>query len=561
MGRRLKKQPQDPLAPEGLLPPAAPVPPPPRMANVRVEREYQEPVDLKPVTNGTQALPEESPASRAASEIAAERAADAQFAALLQDMRLVVVVERDEPTEWNGIPLEPLVYEKKCPKEWLQVVKLVTEKSGGGKYRMMIINPRNGTIMGARQFDVQGDPVVPDATTPEDRARAEEMYRDATSKEENDPLIRLEKQRLELEKTIDVEKRQQDLEELKQRRAGLRALPNDGKIEALERRLETTKIEAKLEMIERENRLLREQQQKALVPVPREGKSDMAMLFEQMREDRRDTSDKFTKLLQQMQSDKMDAMAAKLDAALSQRSAAPGANALRDQLAVIGDIGKMFGIKLKHGEEDDEEPKELWERLVDKYAPRLFDLFESKKKEGKTLTREEMIAEMKKIEDETVDNVKKRLLAEKKSAPAPAGTSASAPTTAPANPAVTTPPAATPPAMSIEDEKKARAATVLAGLERESELRPRSWEWTEACWRMMPEEYLEKMCMAADPIAMISVFDGVLLAEKLAELKNKFSSNEKAMVWVKQGHDELKEWYQEALKDSKFDPFVDDEEE
>lgn len=138
-------------------------------------------------------------------------------------------------------------------------------------------------------------------------------------------------------------------------------------------------------------------------------------------------------------------------------------------------------------------------------------------------------------------------------------TSLPPPPPAPAvQPAVAAP---VPGAMTIEQETVVRVAGVLEMVEREMSLRPNQYLWNyEGAYNALPEEVLEKVCAAPDPVTMIDAFAIPNISpEKIAEIKAKISGNPKIAAWLKVGHDELKEWFAEKQKDPKFDPFADEE--
>ena len=105
-----------------------------------------------------------------------------------------------------------------------------------------------------------------------------------------------------------------------------------------------------------------------------------------------------------------------------------------------------------------------------------------------------------------------------------------------------------------------RVGGVLEMIEREIELRPNEYLWNyEGAYNALPESVLEKVCAAVDPVMMIDAFAIPNISpDALAALKAKISGNPRILAWLKVGHDELKEWFAEKMKDPKFDPFADD---
>jgi len=116
--------------------------------------------------------------------------------------------------------------------------------------------------------------------------------------------------------------------------------------------------------------------------------------------------------------------------------------------------------------------------------------------------------------------------------------------------------------MTVEQEILIRVSGVLEMLSREIELRPNEYLWNyEGAYNALPEAILEKVCAAPDPVAMIDAFAiAGIDPDGLAALKTKISGNPRILAWVKVGHDDLKTWHQEKLKDPSFDPFADEEE-
>jgi hypothetical protein len=131
----------------------------------------------------------------------------------------------------------------------------------------------------------------------------------------------------------------------------------------------------------------------------------------------------------------------------------------------------------------------------------------------------------------------------------------------PPPPAPAAPTADAPQALTIAQEIVIRVAGVMEMLEREIVLRPNQYVWNyEGAFNSLPEEILEKVCAAPDPVSMVDAFAIDLISpEKIADLKAKIGGNPRITAWVKMGHDELKDWFAEKLKDPKFDPFAEEE--
>jgi hypothetical protein len=152
--------------------------------------------------------------------------------------------------------------------------------------------------------------------------------------------------------------------------------------------------------------------------------------------------------------------------------------------------------------------------------------------------------------------------------PAPAVTLPPPPPASPAAPAVplvSTPPPTQemPVRLTVEQEILLRIGGVLQMIERELELRPNDYQWTyEGCFNVLPADVLDRVVAAPDVVSMFDAFARPGISEeKIAEMKARVAQDPKLQAWLKRGHDELKIWVAEKIKDPAYDPFADEEEE
>lgn len=515
----------------------------------------------------------------------ADPSRQAEFIESLADARYLAIVERDDPVVFEGVPCEVEVKRFKLPRTYQDIVDYVTKNHGGKHYRITVINPRNGDVISASTFDVPGDPILPEPVVSD--PGAQEMFDQARFQEETDPLAALEHQTLLTQRELNLERIRQQLAELRNTKQAGRGDPQmDRKIQDLERKQIDLEWEAKIRERDAKIQALEAQSAK-----PANGQSDLALLLAQMREDRKSADERFNQLLNQMRQDKMDTVLQEVKALRNR----PEASNLKDNIAMLKDVAGMLGVDLAGSKDDDDEPKEWYEILIEKGIPMLQDLIDDNKKKGKVTTKEELSAEFNKIADRAAAEAVERVKAQAKPLPPPPPAVATIPQAAPvpiaqatagtnpvaaptANQPVSPPPSAlpvidtatsnpTPPTPqripTIEEEKSIRAAQVMSVLGREVELRPKDYMWNYAAWKTLPEDLLEQFCAAPDVVMMLGVFDPLpgFNVEALGQVKEKIKGSERIFAWMTRGLKELKEWWAKSLEDPGFDPDDEDEDE
>ncbi len=513
-----------------------------------------------------------------------------KFVDALRNPKYIIRVKRMTPREFNGQKTNVEVWQAELPLDYQEIQDEIVKGFGGEKYRVAVIDPQSNSTIAADVFTVDGDPLVPtpDMTQEEmDRVLMRGAPKSASELTEEG----LERRARLTAKQIEVEAYEEQLTEARKRREanGKQAPQDNTRIEELDRKLTEAKHQAELEARDRKHaEELREL--KALIaqnarPQKPEGQSETALILQQMQKSQEAADKRFEALQKQMQDDKLNAI---LDEV--KRSKTGQSGSLLDQAEAMLKLKKLFGWG---GDEDDgedgedpEDDRPWWERAIDKfgskYGDKLIAKFAGMEERGETVDREKFLKDMTEIANAEADAALARRLpppaarqplpAPVVAPPPPGGTTAPAPVTvlpppppaAPAAPVAATPPSQQlPRAMTLEQEIVIRVGGVLEMLEREIELRPNEYLWNyEGAYSALPEAILEKVCAAPDPVAMMDAFAiQHISAEKIAEIKAKISGNPRILAWVKVGHDELKVWFQEKLKNPRYDPFADDGEE
>ena len=515
-----------------------------------------------------------------------------KFVEALRNPKYIIRVKRSTPREFNGVKTNFEVWQAELPLSYQEIQEEVTKTSGGGKYRVAVVDPSSNNTIAADTFEVDGDPIVPELNmTQEEQDRIFMQGKPKTAADISEES--LERRARVAAKMSEVEALEAQLEEARARRskpAEKSTAQDDTRIADLDRRLIEAKHSAELEARDRKHAdELREL--KALIaqnakPQKSETDSTMTILLEQMREDRKANQAQFTALLTQMKDDKMNAV---LDEVKSLKNKpAQQSGSLLEQAEAMLKMKKIFGWGGDEDDEDEEDDKDddrpWWERALDKlggkFGDKLIAKFTDMEEKGEKVSREEFMKNMGEYADQlAADGVRKqqqRLPGPPPAAPPPLpappppAANPQSPVTVlpPPPPAAAPPPAATPPAaplpqtLTVEQEIVIRVGGVLEMLEREIELRPNEYHWNyEGAFLAVPATILEKICAAPDPITMLDAFTIPHISpEKLAEMKAKISGNPKILAWVKAGHDELKEWAKQKEADPSFDPFADEDE-
>jgi hypothetical protein len=542
-----------------------------------------------------------------------------KFFALLKNPKLIIKVKRLRPKQWRGTRTAVEVWSSELPLQWEEIKQEISETANGGTYKVSVVNPETGGIIDARNFEVDGDPKLPDGTlTPEEQAIfdvGKEPEKDAATVTEEG----LERSARITAKQIEYERLQQSLKEL--RGGGTngnnknRSSESDARIDDLERRLVQAKHEADLENQQRKHEVemkeLRDLVKQQSQQKPAQQQSDVAIILQQMREDRTASDRRFEAMQKQMHDDKQNQMLEELRA-LRNKPAQQG-NTMLENLEAMLKMKKLMGWGGSDEDDEDEDEKDddrpWWERALDQLGKRLtpklldkiFDRLDGLENGGKKVDREtflKTIEEEKKKEDELVriatEEAIKRLPAPKEvtsstvtssGANKPAGdvpvvnvmerkiVSGEALPPLPVPKEVPTTPATVPQAEQKPDPKAApdelakivcqRVAELVVFVDQEMQLRPRQYDWNyDVAWKALPEAILEKVCQAKTPAEFFDAckVEGLDL-ELLEKFKQKTLADAKASAWLQKGITELNRWWAKSLKNPNFDPADEDESE
>lgn len=473
------------------------------------------------------------------------------------------------------------------PLSYTEIQQMTEQEGGGGKYRAAIVDTTSNEVVAADTFELPGDPIVPaDVMSEADRKT---LFLEGEPKSLADMTEEsLDRQAKATAKMIEVETLQNQLKELRSRSNSSAASPvRDARIDELERRLADMRRQDEIAAIERrhqeEMRQLREMVAKSQQP---QGQSEIALILKQMQNMQQQADQRFGDLLKAMQDDKMNAMMRELQA-IKNKPASDGGGMI-EAFKMFRSVAEMMGVDLPGQKDDDEDDsdKPWYEKMADRYLPKLMDMFEEKSKKGENVSREEFMARVaeaaKAAEDEAVANAQRRLnLAAapplKLIPPAPAQVIPPPPPVvdmskvippAPVVPPPAAPLAAPPPpvapaggTLTLQQEILLRVNGVLEILFRESELRPNEYLWNyEGCWQSLPESILEKVAMAQDLSTMIDAMaiEGID-PEKFAAVKAQILANPKAVAYLDSGRRELAGWWAKKLVDPQFDPYASDD--
>ena len=503
------------------------------------------------------------------------------FVKSLRNAKFVIRVKRITPRDFNGVKTNVEVWSAELPLSYEEIREEIAKTYQGGKYRVAVIDPASNTTVAADTFEVEGDPFVEEAALSDDDQRRIFMEGKAKSASELSEEG-LERTARLTAKQIEVEQLQQSLKQMRDRGEGASARrgQDDTRIEELDRRLLQAQHAAEIERIQRESDRKIEELKALIVskqPAPQQGGSEVALILKQMQVNQDASDRRFGDLMKTMQDDKMNAMLRELQAIKNKPAAETGG--MVETMKSFMMMAKMMGMDVPGGdadEDDDDDDKPWYERLADKYLPKLLNVFEEKTAKGEKVTREEFMKEIegaaRQAEDEAVARATQRVQhgGQPRALPAPAAPVAQLPPPPPAVSQLPPPPPAsapsTPPAppkaMTVEQEIALRTSGVLEMLAREIELRPNEYLWNyEGAWQSLPEPILEKVCAAADPAGVVDALflEGVIDPAKVAELKAKIVGNPRVLAWVAQGLAELKEWWASKQQDPTFDPFADED--
>jgi hypothetical protein len=477
------------------------------------------------------------------------------FTKAIQNPKYQVVVKRITPRVWEDRRANVEVFRESCPLDMDTIQEEVFSHHGGRRFRVAVVDLENNTTVAARIIDNDADPIFPDAGKFDEAAAL--LMREAEPSAQQKTLDTIRHEVEQTQAQLELERLTQQLDELKDRRKTGAAKPNgelETRIAEMEKRIVEVKHQNEVAAL-RERLTDMEKRLTNPPSTPPPADNGLKELLKVMQDHIAASEKKFDRLMDQMRDDKLASIERAIEG-LKNRPQQEG-NSLRESIQTVKDIAEMLGLNLPgSGDEDDKEPKEWYEILLDKYVPKIFDLIEDRKKEGKTVTKEELVSELNAAADKAAADAVARARAKLVAPPAPTGGTA-LPPPPPTSGTVPTPVERKIP--SVEDEVKLRAASVMAVVERESTLRPRDYQWNYLAWRSLPEDILARLCAAPDPAGLLTVFDGLVNPEALAAMKSRVAADPKLSAWIGRGIVELRDWWKKAETDPDFDPADEDE--
>ena len=518
-----------------------------------------------------------------------------KFVEALRNPRYLVRIKRQSPRNLAGH-----CWDAECPIAYTKIQDETREGWGGGTFRAAVVDQESNKTIAADHFDIPGEPMEPEGDVLSEEEQRK-LFMSGGNKSASEMTVEGLNRRAEVTaKMLEVESLEAQLEDARKRREGGKQPPQDNsRYDDLERRLMEAKHQAEIEARDRkhENEM---RELKALIaqnsrPQKEEGGESkmMTMLLEQMREDRKASDARFNAMMAQMQDNKMTALMEEVRA-IKNRPVTQS-QSLLDQAEAILKLKKVFGWGGDDGDDDEgddeNDDRPWWEKALDKLGgklgDKLFEKFTNMEEKGEKVDRAKFLAETAQYADqiaaEAVERARRAALpapAPKLPAPPPPAPAGAKPSIPPPPPQATSLPPPPPPAapevpaaapapapepaqarLTVEQEIVLRVGGVLEMVDREMELRPNEYVWNyEGAFNSLPESVLEKVCAAADPVAMIDAFaiPGIN-PEGIAAVKAKVSANPRMLAWLKMGHDELKLWWAEKLKDPRYDPFAEEE--
>lgn len=511
----------------------------------------------------------------------AEKAAE-KFFDLLQDVTNACVVSRTWPPAHNGVKCDIELKSYPLPEDWKAIQDHVRETYGGGKFRGVITN-MNGRPLSAQRFEIPGDPILPQSEEFGPMFDEEEI--------EESPL---DKVKQVVDREIESTSKEMDLINARRQLAALRdggkkgdlnAGIADAGVKALEQQIAAIERKAVEDRYQRQIDTLQQQIAAGTKPAGESASDKMfQMMMAQMKQQgdlllaqQKSSDDKFSKLMEQAQNQKLDAITSEL----RELKRTKDEGGLKGQIEMVKTIADLLGVPL--GGKDDEDDDRPWhEKLIEDSLPRVLDMIDGKKKEGKEVTKEELIAEIEKEADKQIAAKTEELrksgklpapqaprAAAPRPLPPPAPTAGQLPPPAPSAsldlPPAAPPDAAAPPPAPVQlppldEERKLSCAQVMMVLEREVMIRRKEFQWNFIAWQNLPEDLLERFSTAADLPAALATFDGILNPAGLDQMRAHITADEKVKAYVARGYKELQGWWQESLKNPDFDPADDGEE-
>lgn len=512
----------------------------------------------------------------------------------LKDPNNVVVVKRLSPRKWKDQSITGEVYREACPLALVDIEQEIFGTAGGKQFQVRVVNP-DGITVAAQTINTDVDPIIqkedPDLILGplEDEPDVVDMTEETLKKQVRmmGHQVTVAQLRSTLEDMKGPAKKTSGAPDprIELLEASIKKIEEDGKLSSMERRHDAEMAEIRRELAE---------SKKTPIPAPNGDNEVMKLLVKQMEADRTSNEKRFTDLLAQMKDDKLGEIQRQLTE-LKNKPNAEGSS-MKDSIEMFTSIAGLLGMEVPGGKNDeDEEPKEWYEKLID-HLPDILEKLGSEKKEGgKEITKEDLTARIAQEADRAIAAEKARIAQAQAqapprppikhhvdsppvnvktappTAPPPAPSAYDTPTAPPAAPATPAPEAAPAPAPapapaeaeakvpSIEKEIAVRCAQVLTVIAREMSLRPRDFKWSFLAWDNLPEGIRENMCRGSDSVTMFDAFSVSVNPKGIEELKAKVAGDEKLKAWLQRGHDELKRWQEKLDADPKFDPNQEEE--
>lgn len=525
----------------------------------------------------------------------------------LRDPKNRYEVKRQTPKKFGPLDISRVVLRDDCPITFSDLEEEIFSSHGGKRYRISVHDRDTGATVAADTVERDLTPILEESEDPE--TRPEDLIEQT---QEMQSLNQINDQIANVTAMARLEGAKKQLAEIRgDSDSKAKSQQPDPRVTALEKTIERLEYESREEKREaRHQKELAElrAQIAASSSAPKSGQSDIQILVQQMAEDRKQSQAQFNALLNKIQDDKMAALQQSID-----RIGSKGpSSGVKEMVETFSMMAGALGIKLPNlrgGDDDDDEPIEWWEKLADK-APEMIDkisaIFTKAKGEGRSVSREEVLALAKQAEDDAVAKGVARINSQTRTAPAlqapaqppvnsltaPPPPSAMLPTAMKEEVKVPTLPPPPPPApqadasgapsqltllpplnpnggatpkavemSQVDQQVLVRVTGVLDIFMAEVDLRPKMPEWTAEAWQTLPEDILEKVCACETGDALCDVIATVphLQPAPLKILRDKVNSTPRTQGFVKRCLDEMRGWWAKSLADPSFDPCADEE--
>ena len=509
--------------------------------------------------------------------VAPEEEGEIPFADAVKNPENTVVVSRIAPRKQDGVKLNIEVYKEKCPLTLPAIEEAVFQEAGGKRFRVAVLDPDEHTIA-ARVIESDLDPVIPPQPPPAQPQPGQVLAGERPPDPDEQVINQLDMQHEVTRRQVAIEQMRQQLRDMKgeghgQPAADPRLIVMEENLKELQRQIAESKQKqeytdriAALEKKVEENR------------KPTEDKT-IALLLQQMRDDRAASDKRFETLMAKLADEKQDAMLDELRAIKTSKNSSK--SDFMESIQQFKALADTLGWE-RPGDGDGDEPddREWWKVVLEDHVPKLLNMYEEKKKAGEApLTKEQLMAELDAASIKVTNEIRARQLAAR--LPAPAVPVAPAPPPAPGTPAP--PPAGPPPVQeltgppplsdgaiivdlappaaqrppTVDEAIRARVSTTFDALDHESQIRPTEYEWSLYAWRNLPTTdggALDRLAHADDAASALQVFVPHVTPERLKPLADRLQTDAKLAPWIQRGLDDLREWWGELAKDPNFNP-------